>query len=81
MLVLQCLTIEQPGEKLKGEEFDKMLFERLRDEAIKLAQCTSMRDVQTRSKDLESIDAIEKILNEIDGQELNNCGEVTGNGF
>lgn len=78
MLVLQCLTIEQPGEKLKGEDFDKMLFERLRDEAIKLAQCTSMRDVQTRSKDLESIDAIEKILNEIDGQELNNCGEVTG---
>lgn len=78
MMVLQCLTIEQPGEKLKGEEFDKKLFERLRDEAIKLAQCTSMRDVQIRSKNLESIGATEKILNSIDEQELKDCGEVTG---
>lgn len=78
MMVLQCLTIEQPGEKLEGEEFDKKLFERLRDEAIKLAQCSGMCDVQIRSKDLKSIDAIEKILNSIDEQKLKDCGEVTG---
>ena len=38
MMVLQCLIIEQPGEKLKGGEVDKKLFERLREEAIKLGQ-------------------------------------------